>query len=247
MVSVKVKIYDWARDRNDFFCIHEAIDFFTNIKAGSVTGTISALVADKKLTRTDSMQPCKMQSKLHSFYIYNKPRPEIPSIENLDNKVKNGKNRKKGERQAIILELAKSNGEICIHDVIKTLGINLQYAADNIRMLKNAGFLLEEEKKKECSAGKHFHRFYTLNNDAKDIPIATTEIARKPRKKHRMSKKHRKRIGKGMKESFRMKAQVLVFNPNDIRNGYCMIITAMNQEFAVCKEEGKIKIFPVEE
>ncbi len=38
--------------------------------------------------------------------------------------------------------------------------------------------------------------------------------------------------------------EVLMIDPENIREGTCQIVEVNEQKFSVCKEKGKIKIFP---
>ncbi|KAF5417369.1 MAG: hypothetical protein C5S49_03455 [Candidatus Methanogaster sp.] len=48
-------------------------------------------------------------------------------------------------------------------------------------------------------------------------------------------------------ESLPEKRTVLTINPNELKEGVCKIYPSKDERFAVCLEDEKIKIFPIEE
>jgi hypothetical protein len=48
-------------------------------------------------------------------------------------------------------------------------------------------------------------------------------------------------------ESLPEKRTVLTINPNELKEGVCKIYPSKDENFAVCMEDEKIKIFPIEE
>jgi DNA-directed RNA polymerase subunit RPC12/RpoP len=69
--SLSEKILEWARDYGKHFCLHDLQDFFKDEKYQSISSIISGLTRQGKLIKAGSPSNCKMQTRAHSFWIYN--------------------------------------------------------------------------------------------------------------------------------------------------------------------------------
>jgi hypothetical protein len=185
-MNEQIRILDWAKDRNDFFCIHELAKFF-NVDITHISGDVSQLANQGKLTKTDVKSSCKWQDKKHSFWIYNKPReggtfqrireaikgtPEEetrPTITASPPPKKNGAY-KRGELKNKIVEWVKnSTSDFCVHGIMDGIGVagddqhRMQQIASHIKGMLPKGKLKRLEKRK-CGSLTRNHLFYTYDN-----------------------------------------------------------------------------------
>lgn len=69
--SLTEKILEWAKEYGKHFCLHDLQGFFSNEKFGSISSIVSDLANKGKLIKAGSSSSCKMQTKMHSSWIYN--------------------------------------------------------------------------------------------------------------------------------------------------------------------------------
>lgn len=179
-LSMSKKILDYARERNDFFCIHEASAFFNNYDFAKLSALISNLRGQGKLTMTDIREPCKMQSMRHHYYIYNKRQnEEKPKIDNDGNDnfkpriSKDGKDLDffKKAKETVL----RQTGEFCTHTIAKEMNKSPKELESYLRRLKEKR-KLKYIGKKQCGEGKRIHKFYILvNKNMKNMKLRSKD------------------------------------------------------------------------
>lgn len=173
-VSMSQKVLSFARDRNDFFCAHEIGSFFNDYDFKKLSAIVGKLKQDGKLTMTDVTEPCKMQSKKHHFYIFNKRQNEIPKIDENgeDRKNKPEISKKRKEVFELIKEsVLKQTGEFCRHTIAKETNISAKKIAPYLKQLKEKR-KLKYIGKKDCPEGERTHKFYiVVNKNLKNVKI----------------------------------------------------------------------------
>jgi DNA-binding MarR family transcriptional regulator len=191
MVTLRVKLEDWAKDRNDFFCIHDILEFFRDTDERALTSTITQMKKNGILTMTDVKQGCARHDRKHSFYIYNKRRA-IPTYDDshIDEQAKpqpEAHEVPKPEREKYIYgkaakkiyEIMKAYGAFCVHDIAKELGEKPINVSSRINDFIDNGVVTKKQKKDTC---KHTNRMHTLYefNEGNKIRIMERETMRFP-------------------------------------------------------------------
>lgn len=172
-MKMKDRILDWAKDRNDFFCIHELCDFFPK-EQNIISGLVTCLEREGKLTKTDEKASCKRHDRKHSFWIYNK-QPKTNGLAYGNNKnqqpdnIKPTKKREirygHGELISSILDWLKNRGSepFCMHDAMDGIKYyNKGSVSMTIKTIYDMGRVKIIEKK-PCKKTLRQHLFYALN------------------------------------------------------------------------------------
>jgi DNA-directed RNA polymerase subunit RPC12/RpoP len=175
-MSLSSKVLSFARDKNDFFCTHELGAFYNGDDFGKLSAIVGRLKQIGKLTMTDVQEPCKMQSKKHHFYIYNKRQnEEKPKIdEDRDDNLKTEISKNKKEIFDIIKEsVLKQTGEFCRHTIAKETNISAKVVAPYLKKLREKR-KLKYIGKKDCSEGFRIHKFYiVVNKNLKNVKVGS--------------------------------------------------------------------------
>jgi hypothetical protein len=167
-VSLSSKVLSFAKDKNDFFCTHELGAFYNGDDFSKLSAIVGKLKQVGKLTMTDVQEPCKMQSKRHHFYIYNKRQnEEKPKIDENGNDNFKPKISKSGKdldffnkaKEAIL----KQTTEFCKHTIAKEMGKSPKELESYLRILKEKR-KLKYIGKKQCGEGERTHKFYIVVN-----------------------------------------------------------------------------------
>lgn len=153
------KVLDWARDKNDFFCLHDIATFYDMEDQTQLAATIGKLVQTGKLTKTDIKSNCKYSSNKHSFYIFNKEKPIAKTEE--PSTVKPRK-QKANVKKMILASIEKQKEPFCVHMIAKDTGFDMKTMLDYLFLLRKHG-LIKKEGRNHCPERKN-HQFYTAKN-----------------------------------------------------------------------------------
>lgn len=192
MVTLKTKLEDWAKDRNDFFCIHDVTEFFRDTEERVLTSQISQMKATGILTKTDVKQGCTRHDRKHSFYIYNKRRA-IPTYDDshLDEqakpKVEPAAEMSKteipyiyGKLSVEIYNTMKRLGTFCVHDMIRATGKKMVNMAGKLNDFEAIGIISKSLNKNTCKDSQRNHFLYKFNENAKIKIMEREESIRLP-------------------------------------------------------------------
>ena len=154
------KVLDWAKDKNDFFCLHDIATFYDMEDRTQLAATIGKLVQTGKLTKTDIKSNCKYSSNKHSFYIYNKEKPIATQSE--PSKAE-PHNQRTGLMKMILASVERQKEPFCIHMIAKDTGETKKMITDYFFLLRKAG-LIKKADRNHCPERNANHQFYTAKN-----------------------------------------------------------------------------------
>lgn len=167
--NITQKVLDYARDKNDFFCMHELGAFFNDYDFKKLSAIVGKLKQDGRLTMTDVTEPCKMQTIRHHFYIFNKKSNQNPKIDEDGNdnfKIKSSKKPEKRDRtlfKNVKEAVLKQTGEFCRHTIANEVNKSPKEVSAYLRHLKEKR-KLKYIGKKSCPKGQRAHKFFILVN-----------------------------------------------------------------------------------
>lgn len=157
------KVLDWAKDKNDFFCLHDIAAFYDLEDRTLLVATIGKLVQMGKLTKTDIKTACKYQSKKHSFYIINKEKP-IAKAEEPSKAEEPKPHRKRGTiKKMILASIERQKEPFCVHMIAKDTEETIKMITDYFFLLRKAG-LIKKADRNHCPERNANHQFYTAKN-----------------------------------------------------------------------------------
>jgi hypothetical protein len=160
------KVLDWARDKNDFFCLHDIATFYDLEDQTQLAVTIGKLVQTGKLIKTDIKTGCKLQTKRHSFYIINKEKQKPPvekPIAKQEEPIAERQEQRTGIKEAIMASVEGQKEPFCIHMIAKDTGETKKMITDYFFLLRKAG-LIKKADRNHCPERNANHQFYTAKN-----------------------------------------------------------------------------------
>ena len=226
-VTLKSKLLDYARNRNDFFCVHDLEGFFSDAKKTTISGLLSLLTTSGDLIMTEK-QSCTMQTNKHRYYIFHK-KPVIPHQDAPSTPIQAIPKKTYDRVEEFI---AGQKGDICVHIVSDALNMNRTTASDNLRHLVEKGILVKKPVKENCGITSKRHTHYIH----KPKGVAAKNITPNTHKTKFVVPKAKMSINVNM-----------TIDLNVVKDGVCIMVNNGGQKLAILREDNKIKIFKVME